>query len=226
MRSFVRPESSWVSKDNNSPQNKKPVCCVCWIVQSCDTWSCNAMNNKTARGLYLFPPNYNTPKINDSHTFHKPLEKERIRLCEQQLKQEIVGADETVQETTLEATHKTTLVNVLDSQKSTSETQHTSSGSISINTKIQSVITKLIELGLSSSKLERSRIIIQAIFKNSKVSLNEQLDILLEGSATQENLQTFLSNLQVPRKKLSEKILWSLQVSTHIVANVKGKDVA
>ena len=186
------------------------------------------MSNKTAKRYVLVPADLYYAQ-EQRFTFDKPPEEKRIRLSEQQLEQEIVEADETVQEKTLDATNKTTLLNVLDRLKPTTETQHTSSGSISINTKIQSVITKLIELGLSSSKLERSRIILQAFFKNSKFSFNEQLDILLEGSATQENLLTFLSNLQVPNKKLSEtalNILSSLQVSKHIIANVRGKDVA
>ena len=53
--------------------------------------------------------------------------------------------------------------------------------------------------------------------------------MLLEATATQENLLTFLSNLQIPNKKLSENalnVLSSLHVSKHIIANVIGKDIA
>ena len=148
------------------------------------------MSNKTAQRYVLVPADLHYAQ-EQRFTFDKTPEMKRIRLSELQLKQEIVEADETVQETTMEVTNKTTSLSVLDRLKPTSETQHTSSVSISINTKIQSVITKLIELGLSSSKLERSRIILQASFKISKLSLNEQLDILLEGSATGENFPTF-----------------------------------
>ena len=53
--------------------------------------------------------------------------------------------------------------------------------------------------------------------------------MLVEDSATQENLLTFLSNLQIPNKELSEtalNVLSSLQVSKHIIANVIGKYIA
>ena len=157
-----------------------------------------------------------------------PQELKKVKLSEQELKQDIIQGDKTV-ETPLEATTKTTQLNILDRLKQKPEEKIPCDGSISINTKIQSVITKLIELGLSSSKLERSRIVLQAFFKNSRLSLNEQLDIQLEGSATEVNLLTFLTDLQVPNKKLTENalnILRSLQVSKHIIANVKGKNVA
>ena len=86
----------------------------------------------------------------------------------------------------------------------------------------------MIEVGLSSSKVERSLIILQAFFKISKMSLNEQLDIKLEDSATQENRLTFLCNLQALNKKISESALNILasQVSKHIIAIVKEKNVA
>ena len=101
--------------------------------------------------------------------------------------------------------------------------------SVSVSNKIQAVITKLIEIGLSSSKLERSRMILQAFFKNSRLSLNELLGIQLDRNATELNLLTFLSDLQVPNKKLSASalnVLRLLQVSKHIISNIRGKDVA
>ena len=152
----------------------------------------------------------------------------KVKLSEQELKPDIIEGDKPV-ETPLEATTKTIQLNILDRLKQKPEEKTPRDGSISINTKIQSVITKLIELGLSSSQLERSRIVLQAFFKNSRLSLNEQLDIKFEGSETEVNLLNFLTDLQVPNKKLTENalnILRSLQVSKHIIANVKGKNVA
>ena len=230
MRSFVRRESSWVPKKYLLLASQQGTSLLRLLNSSILRYlklQCYAQQNRQevctcARWLKL-------RRKSTVHIRQTSGREKRIGLSEQHLKQEIVEADETVQEKTLEATNKTTLHNVLDRLKPTSETQHTSSGSISVNTKIQSLITKLIELGLSSSKLEWSRILLQAFFKNSKLSLDEQLDILLEGRATQENLITFLSNLQVPNKKLSGcvwNILSSLQVSKHIKANVKGKDFA
>ena len=98
-----------------------------------------------------------------------------------------------------------------------------------INNKIQTIISKLIELCFSSSKLERSRRILQSLFKNSRLSLNGLFEIQLDGSSTQANLLAFLSDLQVANKKLGEaspNVLRILKISTkHVISIVKAKQV-
>ena len=134
-------------------------------------------------------------------------------------------------ESPLETTNKTTQLNILDrlKQQESNEKNGKGDSSVSVSNKIQAVITKFIQIGLSSSKLERSSVILQAFFRNSRLSVNELLDIQLDGNATELNLLTFLSDLQVPNKKLSESalnVLRLLQFSKHIISNIRAKDVA
>ena len=159
-----------------------------------------------------------------------PSEPKKIKLSQQEIRHELIEEEKSAQ-SPLETTNKTTQLNILDrlKQQESNEKNGQSDSSVSVSNKIQAVITKLIEIGLSSSKLERSRVILQAFFKNSRLSLNELLEIQLDGGATQLNLLTFLSDLQVPNKKLSESalnVLRLLQVSKHIISNIRGKDVA
>ena len=131
----------------------------------------------------------------------------------------------------METTNKTTQLNILDQlkQQESNDENGRSDSSVSVSNKLQAVITKLIETALSSSKLERSRVILQAFFKNSRLFLNEMLDIQLDENATELNLLTFLGDLQVPNKKPSENVLnvfRLLQVSKHIISNIRRKDVA
>ena len=68
--------------------------------------------------------------------------------------------------------------------------------------------------------------ILQAFFNNSRLSLNELLDIKLDRNATELNLLTFFGDLQVSNKKLSESalnVLRLLQVSKHIISNNRQK---
>ena len=146
-----------------------------------------------------------------------PSEPKKIRLSQQEIGQEIIEEEKSA-ESPLETTNKTTQLNILDQfkQQESNEKNGKSNRLVSVSNKIQAVIRKLIEIGLSSSKLERSRVILQAFFKSSRLSLNELLETQLDGNATELNLLTFLSNLQVPNKKLSEsalKVIRLLQVS-------------
>ena len=159
-----------------------------------------------------------------------PLEPKKIKLSQQEHRHESIE-EEKGAESPLEATNKTAQLNILDrlKQQESNEKNGKSDSSVSVSDKIQAVIKKLIEIGLSSSKLERSRVILQAVFKNSRLFLNELLDIQLNGNATELNLLTFLGDLKVPNKKLSESalnVLRLLQVSKHIISNIRGKQVA
>lgn len=154
-----------------------------------------------------------------------PQPKKPKSTTEQELKLEIIK--EEADQSPLNVTEKTTQLNVLDRLKQTRK--EANDVTTNIHTKIQTVISKLIEQGFSSSKLERSRVILQAFFKESRLSLNEEWEIQLDGSGTQLNLLTFLNDLQVPNKKLNEaalNILRQLQVSKHIISNVRARDVA
>ena len=158
-----------------------------------------------------------------------PSEPKKIKLSQQEIRHETI--EEKSAESPLETTNKTSQLNILDrlKQQESNEKNGKSDSSVNVSNKIPAVITKLIEIGLSSSKLERSRVILQAFFKNSRLSLNELLEIQLDGNATELNLLTFLSDLQVPNKKLSGSalnLLRLLQVSKHIISNIRGKDVA
>ena len=90
----------------------------------------------------------------------------------------------------METTNKTTQLTILDrlKQQKSNENNGKNNNSVSGSNKIQSVITKLIEFGLSSSQTERSLVILQAFSENSRLSLNELLDIELDKSATELNL--------------------------------------
>ena len=71
--------------------------------------------------------------------------------------------------------------------------------------------------------------ILQAFFKNSGLSLNEVLEIQLDGSATELNLLTFLSDLQVLNKKLSESasnVCHLLQVIKHIISKTSQEKMS
>ena len=116
-----------------------------------------------------------------------PSEPKKIKLSQQEIRHEII------EEKSAESTNKTTQLNILDrlKQQESNEKNGKSDSSVSVSNKIQAVIAKLIEIGLSSSKLERSRVILQAFFKNSRLSLNELLEIQLDGKATELNLLTF-----------------------------------
>ena len=67
------------------------------------------MSNKTGKRYVLVPADLYYAQERGLR-FDKPPEEKRIMLSEQQLMQEIVEADATVQETTLDATNKTTLL--------------------------------------------------------------------------------------------------------------------
>ena len=155
-----------------------------------------------------------------------PPESKKAKFSEQDLKQELIKQD---CESPLELTTKASQLDVLDRLAPSNSKEKTEKNNLNINDKIQTVISKLIELGFSSSKLERSRIILQSFFKNSRLSLNELLEIQLDGSPTQLNLLTFLSDLQVANKKLGEaslNVLRVLKIATkHVIANVKAKEV-
>ena len=156
-------------------------------------------------------------------------ESKRVKFSEQDLKQELIK-EETHCESPLEVTTKASQLDVLDRLAPSNRKEAIDQNKLwNINNKIQTIISKLIELGFSSSKLERSRIILQSFFKNSRLSLNELLEIQLDGSPTQVNLLAFLSDLQVANKKLGEaslNVLRILKITTkHIIANVKAKEV-
>ena len=156
-------------------------------------------------------------------------ESKRAKFSEQDLKQELIK-EETHCESPLEVTTKASQLDVLDRLAPSNRKEAIDQNKLwNINNKIQTIISKLIELGFSSSKLERSRIILQSFFKNSRLSLNELLEIQLDGSPTQVNLLAFLSDLQVANKKLGEaslNVLRILKITTkHIIANVKAKEV-
>ena len=181
--------------------------------------------SKPTKRFVLVPADVYFAQREDQKTFLPPEAKKPKVTTDQDLKLEIIK--DAANPSALDVTEKTTQLNVLDRlkqpQKEANETL------TNINTKIQSVISKLIELGLSSSKLERSRVILQAFFKKSRLTLNEEWEIQLDGSGTHINLLTFLNDLQVPNKKLNETalaILKQLQVSKHIISNVRAKDVA
>ena len=131
-----------------------------------------------------------------------PSEPKKIKLSQLEIRQEVIEEEEKSTKSPLEATNKSTQLNILDQlkQQESNEKNERSNSSVSVSHKIQAVITKLIEFALTSSKLERSRVILQAFFKNSRLFLNELLDILLDGNATELNLLTFLGDLQVPKK--------------------------
>ena len=154
-------------------------------------------------------------------------ESKRAKFSEQDLK---LIEEETPCESPLEVTTKAIQLDVLDRLAPSNRKEAIDQNKLwNINNKIQTIISKLIELGFSSSKLERSRIILQSFFKNSRLSLNELLEIQLDGSPTQVNLLAFLSDLQVANKKLGEaslNVLRILKITTkHIIANVKAKEV-
>ena len=156
-----------------------------------------------------------------------PSEPKQIKLSQQEIRQEFFEEEKSA-ESPLETTNKTAQLNILDQpkQQESNEKNGKSNSSVSVSNKMQAVVTKLIVIGLSSSKLERSRVIFQAFFKKSQLSLNELLDIQLDGNATELNLLTFLSNLEAPNKKLSERVLnvfLLLQVSKYIISNIRGK---
>ena len=195
------------------------------------------MSTKTTKRFVLVPADvYFAEARRDLVGLHSssevdPSEPKKIKLSQQEIRQEVIEEEEKSAESPLETTNKTTQLNLLDrlKQQKSNEKNGRSDSSFSVSTKIQSVITKLIEIGLSSSKLERSRVILRTFFKNSRLSLNELLDIQLDGSATELNLLTFLGDLQVPNKKLSESalnVLRLIQVSKQIISNIRGKDVA
>ena len=157
-------------------------------------------------------------------------ESKRAKFSEQDLKEELIK-EETHCESPLEVTTKASQLDVLDRLAPSNRKEAIDQNKLwNINNKIQTIISKLIELGFSSSsKLERSRIILQSFFKNSRLSLNELLELQLDGSPTQVNLLAFLSDLQVANKKLGEaslNVLRILKITTkHIIANVKAKEV-
>ena len=194
------------------------------------------MSSKSTKRFVLLPADvYFAAARRDLVGLHSssvldPSETKKFKLSQQEIRHEIIEEEESA-ESPLETTNKTTPLNILDrlKQQESNEKNGKSDTSVSVSNKIQAVITKLIEIGLSSSKLERSRVILQAFFKNSRLSLNELLEIQLDGNATELNLLTFLSDLHVPNKKLSESalnVLRLLQVSKHIISNIRGKDVA
>ena len=121
-----------------------------------------------------------------------PSEPKKIRLSQQEKRHEIIEEEKSA-ESSLETTNKTTQLNILDrlKQQASNEKNGKSDRSVSVSNKRQAVITKLIENGLSSSKLERSHVILQAFFKISRMSLNELLDIQIDENATKLNLLNF-----------------------------------
>ena len=99
-------------------------------------------------------------------------ESKRAKFSEQDLKQELIK-EETLCESPLEVTTKASQLDVLDRLAPSNRKEAIDQNKLwNINNKIQTIISKLIELGFSSSKLERSRIILQSFFKNSRLSLN------------------------------------------------------
>ena len=99
-----------------------------------------------------------------------PPESKKAKFSEQDLKQELIKQD---CQSPLELTTKASQLDVLDRLAPSNSKETTEKNNLlNINDKIQTVISKLIELGFSSSKLERSRIILQSFFKNSRLSLN------------------------------------------------------
>ena len=149
----------------------------------------------------------------------------KLKLSEQEVRRKII--EEKKAESPLEATNKTTQLNIfhqLKQQNSSEKKNGKTNNSVSVRNKKQSVITKLIEIGLSSSRLERSRVILQALFKKSRLSFNELLDIQVESSATELNLLTFWS-LKTKNWVEALNALHLLQVSKHIISNMLGKDV-
>ena len=81
-----------------------------------------------------------------------PSEPEKIKLSQQKIRLEII--EEKSAESPLETTNKTTQVSILDrlKQLESNEKNGKSDSSVSVSNKIQAVIRKLIEIGLSSSK--------------------------------------------------------------------------
>ena len=86
-----------------------------------------------------------------------PSEPKKIRLSQQEIRHEIIEEDKSA-ESPLETTNKTTQLNILDrlKQPESNEKNGKSDSSVSVSNKIQAVITKLIEIGLSSSKKDRA----------------------------------------------------------------------
>ena len=114
--------------------------------------------------------------------FHQ--NQKKVRLSQKELRHEVIEEGKSA-ESPLETTNKTTQLNILDQleQQESNEKNGKSDSSVRVSNKIQAVITNLIEIDLSSSKIERSRVVVQAFFKNSRLSLNELLDNQLDGNA-------------------------------------------
>ena len=159
-----------------------------------------------------------------------PSKPKKIKLSQQDIRLDIIEEEKSA-ESPLETTSTTTQLISLDriKQQTSFEKNGKSDSLVSVSNKIQSFITKLIEIGLSSSKLEKSSVVLRAFFKIFRLSLNELLEIQLDRNATELNPLTFLGDLQVPNRKLRESaldVLRQLQVSKHIIASIRGKDVA
>ena len=142
-------------------------------------------------------------------------ESKRATFSKHDLKKELIK-EEPHWESHLEVTTKASQLDVLD-RLAPSKPQETpdKNNLWTINNKIQTTISKLIELGFSSSKLEKSRIKLQSFIKNSRLSLNELFEVQLEGSSSQVNLLAFLSDLQVANKKFGEE-------SPNVLRNLKS----
>ena len=114
-----------------------------------------------------------------SSSLLQSLEPKRNKLSEQEIRQDFIEEEKDA-ESPLETTNKTTQLNIreqLKQQKSNGKNRKRTSV-VSVSNKIQSVIVKLLEIDLSSSKLERFRVILQAVFKNFPI-------------VSQQNFQTF-----------------------------------
>ena len=236
LRSFARRKLNWFWRGDYWLRNKDSVSCDFWTIQFWDTWNCNAMSSKATNKFVLVPADVYFAEARrnlvglQSSSVLDPSQPKEIKFSLQEIRQEIIKEEKSA-ESLLETTNKTTQLNILDrlKQKESNGKNGKSDSSVCVSNKIQAVITNLIEIGLSSSKLERSSVILQAFSKNSRLSLYELLDIQLDGNGTELNLLTFLSDLQVSNKKLSESVLnvlRLLQVSKHIISNIRRKDVA
>ena len=234
LRSFARRKLDWFWKEHYWLRNHDSVSCKFWTVQLWDIWNCKATSSKATKRIVLVPADVYFAEARRHlvglHSFLvlDPSEPKRLSSHNKKLDMKLLKKSA---ESQLETTNKTTQLNILDrlKQRESNEKNGKSDSSVSVSNKIQAVITKLTEIGWSSSKLERSRVTLQACFKNSRLSLNELLDIQLNTNATELNPLTFWSVLQVPNKKLSESalnVLRLLQVNKHIISNFRGKDVA
>lgn len=82
---------------------------------------------------------------------------------------------------------------------------------------------------LKAAQLTRSEYIFETLIKNSRVSIDNNGGILIDGTSTGVNASTFLYNLQQPTKNIEiplyTNIITQLNIPEHLVPNTNAKKI-